>query len=188
MSEKKQKDKPIEGHEYDGIVELDNPLPSWWLYSFYMTIIFGALYSAYYLVGNGQSLVGAYLERVAVIDQAREATAGEGFDGAAILAMRSDPAGVKAAGALFAEKCAACHGDQAQGVIGPNLTDIYWLHGGEPDEIAATIQKGVGDKGMPAWGETLTRDEIQVVAAYILSLQGSKPAGAREPQGKAAKE
>ena len=84
----------------------------------------------------------------------------------------------------FGEKCSSCHGTQAQGLIGPNLTDSFWLHGnGSPSAIAKVIQDGVPDKGMPSWGPLLSRDELTQIAAYLVSLKGSHPAGAKAPQG-----
>jgi cytochrome c oxidase cbb3-type subunit III len=183
MSNPKEEGQPLAGHEYDGIVELDNPLPLWWLYAFYMTIVFSVLYVAYYHVGPGQSLVGAYFEKVAVIEDARAASSGLGFDDESIVALQADASRMQTGAGQYAEKCAACHGDAGQGTIGPNLADAYWIHGGSPSEIAATIQKGVGDMGMPAWADMMTHDDIQAVAAFILSLQGTNPEGAREPQG-----
>jgi len=184
MSNPEEEGQPLAGHEYDGIVELNNPLPLWWLYAFYMTIVFSVLYVAYYHVGPGQTLLGAYTEKVALIEDARAASSGVGFDSAGIVALKGDAARVQAGAETYAATCAACHGDVGQGTIGPNLTDAYWLHGGLPDEIALTIQKGVGDMGMPAWGDILAHDDIQAVTAYILTLQGTNPEGGREPQGK----
>jgi cytochrome c oxidase cbb3-type subunit 3 len=99
------------------------------------------------------------------------------------LAVFHDPAQVAAGRQLFAVRCAVCHGASAQGVIGPNLTDDYWLHGGKPSQIVATITNGVPDKGMVTWKGVLSPDEIKQAAAYVMSIHGSKPAGAKAPQG-----
>jgi cytochrome c oxidase cbb3-type subunit 3 len=85
---------------------------------------------------------------------------------------------------VFVKNCAACHGDHGQGLIGPNLTDDNWLHGqGVPADIVKTISEGVAEKGMPPWGPVLKPEEIVGATAYIRSLHGSNPAGAKEPQG-----
>lgn len=175
--------KPMEGHAYDGIQELDNPLPRWWLYGFYLTIVFGALYFSYYELGSGVSLNAAYEARVAGIRRQRAAVPGNGFDETAFAALLNDTAAMRNAHEMYEEKCAACHGDKGQGVIGPNLTDKFWIHGGMPGQILKTIRAGVGDKGMPAWSEQLKDDETLRLTAYVVSLQGTNPAGAKEPQG-----
>lgn len=175
---------PDTGHEYDGIRELDNPLPRWWLYGFYLTIIFAVFYTAYYEFGPGVGLVATYNEKVAALqaDRAAKAAAG-GVDLEALGKVVASHEEAEKGKALFAERCAACHGDAGQGVIGPNLTDNYWLHGGKPDKIMHTIRVGVADKGMPAWGESMSDGEIMQVVAHIVAIRGTHPEGAKEPQG-----
>lgn len=180
---------PDTGHEYDGIRELDNPLPKWWLYGFYLTIVFAVFYTAYYEFGPGTSLVGAYNEKVAAIKAARaEQAAGGGVDLAALTAAVASQGEAQKGQALFAERCAACHGDVGQGVIGPNLTDKFWIHGGQPEKILATVRVGVADKGMPAWAESMSEPEMLQVVSYIVSIKGTNPAGAKEPQGEPEEE
>lgn len=179
-------DGPDTGHEYDGIRELDNPLPKWWLYGFYLTIIFAVFYTAYYEFGPGPSLVDVYNEKVSALQAARaEKAAAGGVDLDALKTAVASKDEAQKGQALFAERCAACHGDAGQGVIGPNLTDKFWIHGGKPDKILATMRTGVGDKGMPAWGESMSDPEMMQVVSYIVSIGGTNPAGAKEPQGTA---
>lgn len=181
--------KPL-AHSYDGIQELDNPLPRWWLYAFYLCIVFAVLYTVFYWAGPGQSLAQVYDTRVQEIKalKASTASAGGDFDAALLTTIRSDATLRAATAAIYAEKCAACHGDVGQGVIGPNLTDAHWLHGGAPGAVLKTIRGGVGDKGMPAWGDLISPEDSAHLTAYILSLQGTNPPGAKEPQGELAKE
>jgi cytochrome c oxidase cbb3-type subunit 3 len=174
-------------HAYDGIQELDNPLPKWWLYGFYMCIVFSGVYFAYYQMGPGPSLISVYDERVAALKASRKEDTG-GFQNELLEKMHGDHAFQTMAATMFAEKCAACHGGEGQGIIGPNLTDAYWIHGGKPNQILKTITTGVGDKGMPAWGEQLKPDEVQMMAAYVMSLKDTHPANPKEPQGNLVKE
>jgi cytochrome c oxidase cbb3-type subunit 3 len=97
--------------------------------------------------------------------------------------MLGDKSAVEKGGTLYAERCAACHGDQGQGLIGPNLTDNYWLHGGKPEQIMKVIQKGVLDKGMPPWEDSMSEEEVMQAVAFIASIHGTNPGGAKEPQG-----
>ncbi len=189
MSKEKnpQQDEKLLDHDYDGIQELDNPLPRWWIYGFYLTIIFSVLYVGYYEFGPGQSLQQVYEARVGAIEEKRAAEKQGGFDDAVLLAAAKDHAAVATGGEVYATRCAACHGAVGEGLIGPNLTDEFWLHGGSPGAIAKTIRDGVGDKGMPAWGDSITPDELKAAVGFILTLQGTNPPNAKEPQGESYK-
>ena len=180
----------LEGHSYDGIDELDNSLPRWWLWSFYLTIIFSIGYFAYYSVGNGPTLVKEYedakgeyeIAQSAKKDSVKIASEDE------LKAFLKDPARIKAGRDIFQSKCIACHGVQGQGGIGANLTDDYWLHGGKLSEILKSVTNGVLDKGMPPWGPVLKQDELYSVAVFVKSLRGSNPPGAKAAQGELVKE
>ncbi len=172
-------------HNYDGIHELDHVLPRWWLGIFFATIIFAAWYMGYYMSGRGptpqQELVVAMKE----IEAMRPVTppSSEG-DEEALLAAYKDPVKLKHGKEVFTGKCLACHGEKGQGVVGPNLTDDYWLHGkGTLKDIAAVVVTGVADKGMPPWGPILTADELKDVVAFVHSLHGTAPANPKAPQG-----
>ena len=180
----KKEDPKLLDHNYDGIQELDNPLPGWWVQTFIWTIIFAIGYYCYYELGNGPSLQSELKQDMAQIESQIIASKGQGFQNDEVLKLVTDSEKMKGAAKAFTEKCVSCHGDHAQGVIGPNLTDHYWIHGdGKPGSIATVINAGVLDKGMPAWGALLSRDDILSLAAYIVSLKDSKPAGAKAPQG-----
>jgi cytochrome c oxidase cbb3-type subunit III len=173
-------------HEYDGIQELDHPLPSWWLWIFYVTIIFSVFYVGYYMTGIGPTLKEELDVAMAEIEAKRAskvATSEPSDLETVILASLQSPDKLKSGNAVYTGKCAACHGDVGQGLIGPNLTDDYWVHGGTLSEIAAIIRDGVAEKGMPPWGAILSEDELYDVTAYIRSLRGSNPPNAKESEG-----
>jgi cytochrome c oxidase cbb3-type subunit 3 len=182
---------PDTGHDYDGIREHDNMLPRWWLASFYITMVFAVVYYAYYEVGNGASIKDEFAGDLAAIEAARHAaTAGKPFPDADKLgAAEKSPESVAKGRGVFQARCVSCHGERAQGLIGPNLTDAYWLHGdGKTGSIAAIVNSGVPEKGMPPWGPLLSEEEVYAVAVYVRSLKGSNPPGAKAPQGQLVKE
>lgn len=184
-------DNKLTGHDYDGIQELDNQLPRWWLMLFYLSIAFAVGYFAYYEIGNGQSIDDEFASDVAALEAQKAAAAPQGGfpDEQKLLAIYKDPGKVASGGAVFAGKCFTCHGEKGQGGIGPNLTDSHWLHGdGKLPAIAKTIHDGVSDKGMPPWNGMLSDDEIYAVASYVKSLKGTNPANAKAPQGTEFKE
>ena len=181
MSDNKEK-----FHEYDGIIEHDNPMPMWWLWTFFLTIIFSFIYYIHYEVAGGPTLkdeLKVAMQEIENIKSKAAATAPMETEESLQADFGKD--GVLVLGAAqFNTKCASCHGQQLQGLVGPNLTDKFWIHGnGTRMDIVKVIREGVADKGMPPWGPVLKKDEIYAVAAYILSKKGSNPAGAKEPQG-----
>lgn len=184
--------EPVLDHEYDGIEELDNPLPGWWLATFYITIVFAAFYFSWQNIFAG----GHVHEEAYRADQARldakiaavEAEAAKNFDATKLAAELGDKALVAPGAAVFKANCVTCHGPAAGGVVGPNLTDDYWIHGdGSPVEIWKVVDKGVPEKAMPSWGALIKPEEVKQVVAYVVSLHGSHPANARPPQGKKVK-
>lgn len=190
------KDRLVESHQdNDGIREYDNPLPTWFLYMFLGTIVFAFLYMAYWyghgwatakVAGTGMNLGSsgtAYLAEVRQAEAllARNATAEP--QGEALLAALKSPASISKGEALYRTTCAACHGDQGQGLVGPNLTDAFWIHGGKPEAVVASIASGYPDKGMPAWKPTLGPEKVRLAAAYVLSLKGRAVKDPKAPQG-----
>lgn len=175
-------------HDYDGIQELDHPLPSWWLNLFYVTIVFSVLYMGYYMLGPGPTLRQELTAKMSAIEQAQARAPKPKSQGDEAFAVAvADPEKVKLGSGVYAGKCAACHGDKGQGLIGPNLTDDYWIHGkGQLAEIAKVVSEGVPDKGMPPWGSVLKPDELVHLVAFIKSVRGTNPSGAKEPQGELA--
>jgi cytochrome c oxidase cbb3-type subunit III len=160
----------------DGIEEFDNRLPRWWLATFYGSIIFAIGYWFTFHVFNNAG-GGQVTPPVTKEDDFCAFTEGFSPDISKTASLVAD--GEK----VFASNCAACHGAKAGGIIGPNLTDEYWLHGGSPEQIGQTICKGVPAKGMPTWGPPLGQDRIRAVVAYLLTVQNTNVAGGKSPQG-----
>lgn len=176
------KDK-LTDHEYDGIKEYDNPLPRWWLLTFYMTIVFAVIYYGYFEMGSGNSIAKEYEIAKAELDKAAPAAA-PAMDANALAEKTKNPAVIAAGKEVFAAKCAACHAPDGGGLVGPNLTDNYWIHGdGSATAVSKVIREGVPEKGMLAWQTLLKEDELVAVTAFVVSLKGSKPANPKAPQG-----
>ena len=166
-------------HEYDGIRELDNNLPPWWVYMFYATIVFAVIYLGYYHLSSSSDLqIAEYNKEMEKAEKLMASRMNENT-----VTLVSDKAMLEDGKKIFIENCAACHGMQGQGGIGPNLSDQYWLHGGGLKNIFKTIKNGVPGKSMKAWQNDFSPKQIQEMASYILTLQGTKPANAKEPQG-----
>ena len=172
-------------HEYDGIKEYDNPLPGWWKKTWFLTFLFSIAYFVHYhLTGNGTSIEQSYTLEMSEAREARaKALVGTKVTGEGLEKLMADQALMGDATRLFTERCAPCHADRGQGLIGPNLTDQYWLHGsGSLMDIYEIVNQGVPDKGMPAWGTQLNPAEVQKVAALVgsfraLDLPGKAPQG-----------
>lgn len=182
-NENQSKQTPM-NHNYDGIQELDNPLPGWWLATFYITVVFSVFYYLYYQMGSGPSLVQEYEQSVTeqdVKDRSKPKAPAPKDD--ELLAMASDGAKKSAGQAIFATRCASCHADKGQGNIGPNLTDSYWIHGGKISNIYKVVSEGVLEKGMPAWSAVLKPEELNNVVAFVWSLKGTNVPGGKAPQG-----
>lgn len=171
-------------HDYDGIREYDNPMPRWWVYIFWATIVFSVVYAINVgPVGIGRGRIAEY-ERDMAAARARFASGGGPQMDAAMLAkLASDPATIQSGKTVFATNCAACHRADAGGLIGPNLTDSYWLHGGTLPEIYRTVTEGVPAKGMPTWGKVLKPQQVAAAAVYVASLHGTNPPNPKPPQG-----
>ncbi|MBS7787940.1 c-type cytochrome [Flavobacterium sp. CYK-55] len=187
------KSKPIESeadvmldHDYDGIKELDNSLPPWWLYLFYITIIFGCVYLVrYHFMGADDQETELRKEMAqAKIDVEEYMKTAPDLMDEKTVTLLTDPAELAKGKAIFQTNCVACHRADGGGQIGPNLTDENWILGGGIKNVFHTITNGGRDgKGMIAWKETLKPTEIQHVASYILSLKGTKPKDGKAPEG-----
>ena len=186
MSEQDTQDQLLE-HNYDGIQEYDNPLPTWWVTLFWISIVFAIFYPVYYHYGHGKLVVEAYNEdMVAFYElQAEQLLAMGEIKESTLVGLMDDDAMMATGASLFVSKCAQCHGDKGEGNIGPNLTDGYWLHGGKLTDIYYTVTEGVPSKGMLAWKNQLGPAEIMSVSAFVGSLRDSNPSPAKEPQGNA---
>jgi len=173
-------------HDYDGIKELDNDLPPWWVYLFYATVIFGVIYIGKYHLFGGDNQIQE-LEKDMMIAQKEieeyKKTAPDLLTADKVVLL-TDAGDISAGKAIFDANCVACHRADGGGGIGPNLTDEYWILGGDVKEIFNTIMEGGRDgKGMVAWKQQIKPSDIQKVASYILSLQGKNPADGKAPEG-----
>ncbi|MEK7314718.1 MAG: cbb3-type cytochrome c oxidase N-terminal domain-containing protein [Candidatus Eisenbacteria bacterium] len=174
-------------HEVDGIREYDNPMPRWWLYILYATILYAFVYALNIIpgVGSGQGRIANYETEMAAMRSTREAAAASAgpVTPEAIFAVVGDAGALSKGRERFKATCSPCHREDGGGSIGPNLTDEFWIHGGSPLQILTTVNEGVVAKGMPAWGQVLKPDELTAVVAYVTTLRGTNPANAKAPQG-----
>lgn len=181
-----EKDLLLEGHEYDGIRELSNGMPPWLRYLFLGTIIFGAIYFVYFtMLGIGPTQEDEYEREMAVAAAQKEERmklAANKVDENTVVIL-TEKAQLEEGRKLFTENCATCHGELGGGGAGPNLTDEYWIHGGGIKNVFKLVKYGFIQKGMPPWEDKLTPFQMQKVASYVMSLQGTNPPGALPPAG-----
>lgn len=171
-------------HSYDGIQEFDNPMPRWWVWIFWGTFWFSLAYLFHYSVGNGVGVNASHEAEVleAKAEQAKNALTQQVSE-ESLGQTLADATSVAAGQTVFVGKCAACHGDRGQGLIGPNLTDSSWVHGrGALLDLYAVVAEGVAAKGMPAWEKQLSPAELRQVVAYVGSLRGTNVPG-KAPEG-----
>lgn len=172
-------------HDYDGIQELDNSLPPWWKYGFVVTIICAFIYLGYFhAFGSGKNPTEEYaaeMEQARIEKETFEANNKDKIDEKNV--PMADADGLKAGQVMFEANCSACHLKDGGGNVGPNLADNYWLHKGSLNDIYATIKNGYPDKGMQSWSSKFNPKEISLLASYVKSLKGSKPATPKAPQG-----
>ncbi len=185
--------KPVEeegeiilDHNYDGIKELDNALPPWWLYGFYFTILVSVIYLARYHIFDGMTQGQEYEVEVAEAAKAIEEykkTAKDLVDVNTVVLL-TDASDLSAGKSIFQANCVVCHMADGGGGIGPNLTDEYWVLGGGIKNVFNTISEGGrSGKGMVAWKQSLKPSEMQQVASYVLTFQGTTPANPKDPEG-----
>jgi cytochrome c oxidase cbb3-type subunit III len=171
--------------EYDGIKELDNPLPPWLKYIFYITIIISFAYLTRLVVFKDDSIIQKkeYSKEMAAARAKTEvAVKEEAVKTAAQPAMTQEQ--ILAGGKITFDKiCYVCHGKFGEGLVGPNFTDDYWIHGANPEDLKKVIVDGVIDKGMLSYKSQLSGKQIDQVIAYILSLHGTNPPNQKAPQG-----
>ena len=187
MSEQKNNNDLLMDHEYDGIQELNNPLPGWWLMTFYLTIIFSVGYVFYYYALDGPNSdqeLAASMEKIELKRSEASIAVEDEKDEEELVALSDSGEKIEKGKNEYIAKCMACHGNVGQGIIGPNLTDKYWIHGdGSIKNIISMINKGVPEKGMPPWKGLIQPEMIENVALYINSIKDSNPPGAKAPQG-----
>jgi cytochrome c oxidase cbb3-type subunit 3 len=175
------------GHAYDGIREYDNPLPGWWSAIFWASIVFAAGYGIYYHVG-GWGKTPAEKYAVALADYqdqrgARDLAEAASVNESMIARRAQDPATLATGRTVFLARCASCHTEDGRGLIGPNLTDDFQIHGHTRMDIFATVKKGVPGTAMLAWGEQLPPGDVIAVSAFVTTLRGQNlPGKGREGQ------
>lgn len=173
-------------HDYDGIKELDNNLPPWWKYGFYLTIVVAVVYLVnFHVIDNGDLQGKEYEKEMAKakleIEEFMKNSANNVDETTVKLLI--DASDLEKGKEVFLGSCATCHGRAGEGSVGPNFADEYWLHGGSIQDIFKSIKYGWAEKGMKAWKEDLSPMQIAQVASYIKSLKGTNPANAKAPQG-----
>jgi cytochrome c oxidase cbb3-type subunit 3 len=175
-------------HELDGIQEFDNPMPGWLMAIWWGSIFFSAAYLVFYALSFGEgSMEAEYraetVKALTAVQAHYDANPLVPPSPAELLAGAKDPFVLDLGAARYARSCASCHGEQAQGLIGPNLTDQHWIHGGSVEQVFQSIAKGWPEKGMPPWGRAVPPAELSALVSYVRSLQGSSPPGARPAEG-----
>jgi len=181
-----EEDSILLDHDYDGIKELDNNLPPWWKYGFYLTIVVAVVYLFnFHVLGTGDLQGKEYEKEMAkakleVEEYMKTSANNVDENSVKLLTEASDIAAGKD---VFTANCAACHGQLGEGTVGPNFTDEYWIHGGGVQDIFKSIKYGWVEKGMKSWKEDLSPMQIAQVTSYIKSLKGTNPPNGKAPQG-----
>jgi len=173
-------------HDYDGIKELDNNLPPWWKYGFYLTIVVAVIYLInFHVLGTGDLQLKEYEKEITKakleVDEFMKNSASNVDENTVKLLTESSD--IEAGKAVFIANCAACHGQLGEGTVGPNFADDYWIHGGSVQDIFKSIKYGWVEKGMKSWKEDLSPMQISQVTSFIKSLRGTNPPNAKAPQG-----
>jgi len=185
-------DEKLLDHNYDGIQELDNPLPAWWVSLFYITIAFSFIYMIVFsfFVPSTGVLADQQIEKLTTkpVQTAAPASEAETESSSASapteLIFPNDEDALEMGKKVYDSKCLACHGAKGEGLVGPNMTDEYWIHGkGTEADMYKVVVEGVPDKGMIAWQPLLSEEEIKAVVVYMKTLQGTNPANPKAPQG-----
>lgn len=173
------------GSNYDGIKEFDNPMPGWWIGVFVITIIWAIGYITFFTItGVGDTPQENYQQEMAAAEERLAKLAKEGGEEQLEIAVLTKPANLKSGKQIFTTNCASCHAQDGGGGVGPNLTDQYWIHGGDFASIYETILNGVAEKGMISWKPLLSQKEMLEVSSYIdQRLRGTTPENPKDPQG-----
>lgn len=170
-------------HEADGIRELDNNLPRWWVWLFYLTIAFSVVYLLWYHVFRAGDLQAAeYLKEMERGDKIKSAALARFEQSLTSMEPLQDPAALAKGQQTFKTLCAPCHREDGGGLVGPNLTDDYWIHGAAFADNLKVIWNGVPEKGMVSWKGVLQPQDIHAVASYLHTLRGTKPPNPKPPE------
>ena len=173
-------------HNYDGITELDNFMPPWLQYVFFLSIGFGIIYFINYTVlGWGKTQLEEYDEELylASIEAENRKLSGAVVIDETNVSFDKTPAALEDGKNIYDTNCVACHASDGGGGVGPNLTDEYWIHGGSISDVFTVVKYGVPEKGMIPWQGQLNPEQMQNVSSYVLTLVGSTPLSPKEPEG-----
>lgn len=181
-----EEDSIMLDHDYDGIRELDNNLPPWWKYGFYLTIVSGIIYMIHFHVLKTGDLQGKEYENAMAqakieVDEYMKTSANNVDENT--VKLLTEASDIAAGKEVFSANCAACHGKLGEGTVGPNFADEYWIHGGSIQEIFKSVKYGWVEKGMKSWKEDLSPMQMAQVTSYIKSLRGTNPPNGKAPQG-----
>lgn len=180
-----EEEKVATDHEYDGIRELDNNLPPWWKWGFYVSIVFAVVYLIHFhVLKTGDLQEEAYLTEMAEAEervQAFLASQAMNVDEFSVTVMIEE-SDLNSGKAIYMQYCKVCHADDGGGLVGPNFTDDHWIYGNKINDLFKTIKYGAKN-GMKSWKDELNPIQMQQVASYIKTLQGTTPAVAKDPQG-----
>ena len=176
---------PLLDHDYDGIQEMDYPIPGWFNALFYGSIIFAAAYFAFFHLMGGPTLAQEFEDdRKAHAAFVKKANPPRIFTPQELAAAEKNPEVLAQGRAFFESKCASCHLKDGGGQVGPNLTDAFWINGdGTLPFLVRTIQDGVTEKGMPSWEDKFKPEEILALASHVRSLKGTTPTNPKAPEG-----
>jgi cytochrome c oxidase cbb3-type subunit III len=180
-----EKEQLMTDHNYDGIMELDNPPPAWFQFLFYFTIAFAVIYMInYHVLSKQNSSLDEYMQEMSAANLQREELVKSGalINENNVVAL-TDPADLDKGKEIFTANCVSCHNVDGGGGVGPNLTDDNWIHGGGIVNVFKTVKYGVPSKGMITWQTQLNPKQIQQVSSYVLTFKGTKPAAPKAPEG-----
>ena len=181
-----EEDSIMLDHDYDGIKELDNNLPPWWKYGFYLTIVVAIVYLInYHVIGTGDLQGKEYEKEIAQakleVDEFMKTSANNVDENT--VKLLTEATDIATGKDLYIVNCVACHGKDGEGTVGPNLTDDYWLHGASIQDLFKTLKYGWVEKGMKAWKEDLSPMQMAQIASFIKTLKGTNPPNPKAPQG-----
>lgn len=177
------KDPLLLDHDYDGIQELDNKLPRWWVWLFNLCIVYAVIYFAYYhVLGKGQLMASQYQAEMKIGDQLKMRAVAEFERNMASLTPATDQVVLAEGKQTFTTLCAPCHRPDGGGLVGPNLCDDYWIHGSNFVDNLTIVWNGVPSKGMVTWRGVLKPATIHAVGSYIYTLRGTDPKNPKPPE------